>query len=81
MRTIAGRRERLDGWGSTTKSGVRSGASSGREQSPLPTRAGFVFIDENVASHDGPLSTFCAQREAVFDNLTWRTRRSAGPCI
>ncbi len=37
---------RLDGWGSTTKSSVRSGASSRREQSPLPTLAGFEFITE-----------------------------------
>ena len=48
---------RLDGWGSTTKSRARSGASSRREQSPLPTLAGFEFIAEDVASHDGSLST------------------------
>jgi hypothetical protein len=42
------------------KSSVRSSASSGRDQSPLPTLAGLVFIAENVASHDGPLSTFGA---------------------
>jgi hypothetical protein len=75
------RRERLDGWGSTTKIGVRSDDSSRPEQSPLPTLAGFAFIDENVASHDGPLSTFGARRETagVSDNLTWRTRRIACP--
>ena len=58
-----------------------SPASSRPEQSPLPTLAGFVFVAENVASHDGPLSTVCAQREGVFDNLTWCTRRSAAPFI
>jgi hypothetical protein len=63
------------------KSSVRSNASSRPEQSPLPMLAGFVFVAENVASHDGPLSTVGAQREGVFDNLTWRTRRSAGPFI
>jgi hypothetical protein len=36
---------------------------------------------KNVASHDGPLATTGAQRQAVFDNLTWRTRRGAGPFI
>ena len=57
------------------------GASSRSEQSALPTLAGFVFVAENVASHDGPLSTACAECEAVFDNLTWRTRRGTGPFI
>jgi hypothetical protein len=66
---------------SPIKSGMRSAASSRPEQSPLPTVTGFVFVAENVASHDGPLSTVCAQREGVFDNLTWRSRRSAGPFI
>jgi hypothetical protein len=63
------------------KSSVRSGASSRRQQSPLRTLARLVFIAENVASHDGPLSTVCAQREAICDNLTWRTRRSVSPLI
>src|SRR5271166_1256598 len=45
-------------WGSTTKSSVCSGASSRREQSPLPTLAGFEFIAEDIASHDGSLSTW-----------------------
>jgi hypothetical protein len=63
------------------KSSVRNPASPRPEQSPLPTLAGFVFVAENVASHDGPLSNVWAQRGAVFDNLTWRTRRSFGPCI
>jgi hypothetical protein len=53
-------------------------ASSRPEQSPLPTGAGFVFVAENVASHNGALSTVGAQRQAVFDTLTWRTRRSTG---
>ena len=44
-------------WGSTTKSSVRSGASSRREQPSLPTLAGLEFIVEDVASHDGSLST------------------------
>ena len=34
---------------------ARSGASSRREQSPLPTLAGFELIAEDVASHDGSL--------------------------
>ena len=37
--------------------GPRCRASSRREQSPLPTLAGFEFITEDVASHDGSLST------------------------
>jgi hypothetical protein len=36
---------------------VRCRASSRREQSPLPTLAGFECIAEDVASHDGSLST------------------------
>jgi len=63
------------------KSSVRGRASSRPEQSPFPTLAGFVFVAENVASHDGSLSTVCAQREVVCDNLTWRARRNAGPFI
>jgi hypothetical protein len=43
---------------STAKSSVRSGASSRREQPSLPTLAGFEFVAEDVASHDGSLSTF-----------------------
>jgi hypothetical protein len=73
--------------GSTSKSSVRSGASSQRQQPPLPTLAGFEFSAEDVASHDGSLSTFCAQRETagVSDNLAWRDlrdpRRSTCPVI
>jgi hypothetical protein len=44
-------------WGSTTKSSGYSGMSSRREQPPLPSLAGFEFIAEDVASHDGSLST------------------------
>jgi hypothetical protein len=52
-----------------------SDASSRREQSPLPTLAGFVFVAENIASHDGPLSTFSAQHETAWVSLPWPTRR------
>jgi len=41
----------------STKSSAVSGASSHREQPPLPTPAGFEFVAEHVASHDGSLST------------------------
>ena len=34
-----------------------SGASSRLEQPPFPTRAGFEFSAEDVASHDGSLSS------------------------
>jgi hypothetical protein len=61
-------------WGRPPRAGC-VGASA--RPAPLPTRAGLIFVAENVASHDGPLSTICAQREAVSDNLTWRTRRVA----
>ena len=43
--------------GSTTKSSVRSGVSSRREQPPLPVLAGFEFIAKDVPSDDGSLST------------------------
>jgi hypothetical protein len=48
---------------------VRSSASSRPKQSPLPTRAGFVFVAENVASHDGPLSTDFVEKVACRDDV------------
>ena len=33
------------------------GPSARREQSPLPALAGFEFIAEDIATHDGSLST------------------------
>src|SRR5271165_3649357 len=43
--------------GSTTNTG-RGGASERREYSPLPALAGFEFIADDIATHDGSLSTF-----------------------
>jgi hypothetical protein len=56
-RQCGSRRLAPNGWGSTKRRSWRR-ASSRREQPPLPTLAGFELIAEDVASHDGSLSTF-----------------------
>ena len=43
-----------------------------REQPPLPTLAGFEFVAEDVASHDGSLSTL---RRTIVDPRRKRSRR------
>src|SRR5271168_4576789 len=58
LRGQCGSRRLSPRWIGDRLPGSRSGASSRREQPPLPALAGFELIAEDVASHDGSLSTF-----------------------